>query len=74
MSFDLPQQILTCQRNFGFIFKQMELLFVQSVKAVNNYIEEIVVATWNHQLWLYQFMLIIKLCNTWLTLNGIVEG
>ena len=74
MSFDLPQQILTCQRNFGFIFKQTELLSVQSVEVVNNYIEGIVATTWNHQLRLHQFMLVIKLCNTWLTLNGIVEG
>lgn len=32
-SFDLPQQILTCPRNFGFIFKQTELLSMQSVSA-----------------------------------------
>ena len=44
---------------------------MQSVEAVDNYIEGIVAATWNHQLWLHQFMLIIKLCNTWLTLDGI---
>nr|POF01877.1 hypothetical protein CFP56_48059 [Quercus suber] len=72
-SFDLPQQILTCKINFDFILKQTELLSVQSVEAVDNYIEGIVAATWNHQLQLHQFMLIIKLCNTWLTLNGIAE-
>ena len=27
-NFDLPQQILTCQRNRNFILKQMELLYV----------------------------------------------
>ena len=47
-SFDLPQQVLTCQRNFDFIFKQTELLFVQSVEVVDKYIEGIVATTWNH--------------------------
>ena len=44
---------------------------MQSVEVVDNYIEGIVAATWNLQLRLHQFMLIIELCNTWLTLNGI---
>ena len=44
---------------------------MQSAEVVDNYIEGIVAATWNHQLRLHQFMPIIKLCNTWLTLNGI---
>ena len=35
-NFDLPQQILTCQKNCGFILKQTELLSVQSVEAIDN--------------------------------------
>ena len=49
----------------------MELLSMQSAEVVDNYIEGIVAAIWKHQLRLHQFMPIIKLCNTWLTLNGI---